>query len=333
MSCNSVAKKVMLLGLVVLNLALSSFAQTHWARVSLKSEWFYIDSTGKKTLSCTYTQCSNFSEGLALVKGDKLGYIDPKGKIVVPLKLGNANPFQEGKAFADFGFIDKTGQPLFKKHRFKKASNFSEGFAAATDKGNWGYINSKGEYEIAQKYQQAFPFSEGLALVQKDNAWSYLNVKGKVSFVIKENVIQATSFKEGFATIKTSKGWGTIDPDGIIVLEPTYANLENIGSGYLKQKIDAQNENIIRGDGKVVKSAGSFKEFSEGLVAVKTNGLWGYWDSELNEIIKPNYEEVGKFVNGLAPVKKDGLWGYINKKGAFVIPASFHVAEAFHRID
>ena len=55
-----------------------------------------------------------FSEGLAGVGDDKLGYIDKAGKPIIPPKYDDVEPFPEGLAVVKredkYGFIDKTGK-------------------------------------------------------------------------------------------------------------------------------------------------------------------------------------------------------------------------------
>ena len=47
------------------------------------------------------------------------------------------------------------------------------------------------------------------------------------------------------------------------------------------------------------------EEFSEGLAAVERNGLWGFIDTNFQEIIPCEYKEVGSFYHGVCPVSDD----------------------------
>ncbi|WP_299458826.1 WG repeat-containing protein [uncultured Microscilla sp.] len=61
-------------------------------------------------------------------------------------------------------------------------------------------------------------------------------------------------------------------------------------------------------------------DFSEGLVAVKRQGKWGFVNAQGKEVIALSYQAVEEFVNGLAMVKKEGLYGGINRQGGWEIP-------------
>lgn len=71
------------------------------------------------------------------------------------------------------------------------------------------------------------------------------------------------------------------------------------------------------------------KEFSEGLLAVKNNGKWGYMNKKGDMVIDCLYESAGNFSEGLAVVKKDGKCGYINNKGEVVIDFKYDSADNF----
>ena len=77
-------------------------------------------------------------------------------------------------------------------------------------------------------------------------------------------------------------------------------------------------------------------DFSEGLAAVKINGLWGFIDTAGQLVIAPTYGRVRSFSGGLAAVKLDAFlavadWGYINNQGEMVIPARFYDGGRFNQ--
>lgn len=62
----------------------------------------------------------------------------------------------------------------------------------------------------------------------------------------------------------------------------------------------------------------SIGDFSEGLAAVRRDGLCGYINEAGVEIIKPRYEKANSFHNGLALVKIKDRWHYINRDGVVI---------------
>ncbi len=55
--------------------------------------------------------------------------------------------------------------------------------------------------------------------------------------------------------------------------------------------------------------------FSEGLAAVKNNGLWGYIDTNGEYVVQPQYEQATGFTGGSAAVYGGGMWQIIDRTG------------------
>src|SRR5262245_20376939 len=97
----------------------------------------------------------NPGQNLFLIKeGNRYGYIDSQGKVVIklPPECGVAYPFSEGLAEVCIG-------------------------------GKCGYINPEGNFVIAPQFTESNPFSEGLAWARVENDEGMINAKGE--FVIK----------------------------------------------------------------------------------------------------------------------------------------------------
>lgn len=125
----------------------------------------YIDTKGNYALKldhemkvgppCVYEEVWGwrFSEGLACVrKGYLAGYIDKKGKFVIPPQFDSEHAFSGGLTFVcDFdgkmSFIDKTGKPVFRVPGYH-AEDFVGPLAKVWNgKGDkLGYIDKTGKY-------------------------------------------------------------------------------------------------------------------------------------------------------------------------------------------
>ncbi|MBX9949826.1 MAG: WG repeat-containing protein [Candidatus Obscuribacterales bacterium] len=108
--------------------------------------WTYIDTNGNTTIDGKYSLGLPFSEGLAPVaKGRwqmgmapslvaaKWGFIDKKGKVVVPLTFDDASPYVGGMARVvsddKTGFLDHNGKIAIEP-KYSDADDFSEDLAA-----------------------------------------------------------------------------------------------------------------------------------------------------------------------------------------------------------
>ena len=69
--------------------------------------------------------------------------------------------------------------------------------------------------------------------------------------------------------------------------------------------------------------------FSDGLVRVRRDDVWGYVNRTGCDVIPCMFEDAHDFLEGLAAVKKDGKWGYVDRTGCDVIPYIFEDAQNF----
>ena len=106
----------------------------------------------------------DFSEGLAAVKlGNKWGFINNKGKVVIPIKYDDIESFSKGLAFVrkdgKDGYVDKKGKFVEvnksdNKEDYSVVGIFSEGLSFVYDEnGNVGFINKKGKLVIPYKFR------------------------------------------------------------------------------------------------------------------------------------------------------------------------------------
>ncbi len=155
----------------------------------------YIARNGAFAIPPTYSGTSGiqFSEGLVACSniGNKVGFMDKSGSIVVHPAYDDAYPFSEGLAPIRvdnlWGYVDRTGK-LVIPVRYNVATTFTEGIASVfTNK--WGYIDHAGNFKIAPTFDQASPFCAGLAGVVTDERIERVpgsncdRTKGRVGFI------------------------------------------------------------------------------------------------------------------------------------------------------
>jgi hypothetical protein len=168
----------------------------------------FIDRSGR-VVTGGYQQAKDFSEGLAAVAvGEKWGYIDKKGQVIIEPKFDEAEPFSDGLAKVKmgelFGYVDRGGAFLIPP-QFEYADDFSEGLAVV---GRWDeeraefedfyYIDKRGRQAIEGKFALASHFFKGLAHVKLKSknrtddddsrltgTFAYINTSGRKIFIYK----------------------------------------------------------------------------------------------------------------------------------------------------
>lgn len=243
----------------------------------------------------------------------------------------DAGTFSEGLApvmnKGKWGFIDK-GQELVIPQIYDEVGPFNEGLALAKKEDRYGYINKKGEEVIPFKFKAASDFENGQATVKEDNRYGIINAKGE--WTTPDDFTSDFKFNhKGFAVVKSNGKKGVINAHGEMVLnQGKFKKLELVGYGNLavaksgKWNIlyDLETGKKVKGRFKVLEDGGE-----GGLVKFKPkkSSLYGFLDSDGNEIIQPFLKRVGEFHEGLANARDGKNWGYINTKGEFVIEAKF----------
>jgi hypothetical protein len=264
-------------------------------------------------------------------------------------------PITEGEKY---GYIDKNGVVIVKP-QFDQARKFSEGMGAVCvgdicrwpDDGLWGYIDVKGVEVIHPQFLRAEAFQDGLAVVESDQGWGYIDRTG--IFVIGPgDLLPQTGFSEGIAAVEevdpaTGFGNGTyafIDKTGKTLFEVVSENAGKFSEGYASVGnglVDRFGSDFIGPDARI------FGDFSEGMAWFTegwidgVNSKYGFIDKCGEEILKPLYDDARAFHGGLAAVgigdpgerfdvPGDQRWGYIDASGKVAIDLKFTLAWDFN---
>ena len=144
----------------------------------------YVDKKGTVVIPLIYSEGLTFNEGLVAVnKNNKWQYLDSTGAVITEPLYDDALTFAEGLAAVSkdgkYGFIDRTGKIII-PYTYPNARSFSEGLAPiGNNKDLWGYINAKGEFVITPQYNFADIFVNNEARVMKGDKMFYINKENK----------------------------------------------------------------------------------------------------------------------------------------------------------
>lgn len=172
--------------------------------------------------------------------------------------------------------------------------------------------------------------AEGKYLIESPNGFQMYNAKGEL---LSEHLIQNPGYGNQVEILKYLSPDGKVgymSVGGQILTEAVYDNLRMGPSFFLAEKDNVKG--YINEEGAFVGT--DYEEigtFAAGLAAAKKNGLWGFINEKMEEVIPFAYEAASIFSQGLAPVKKNGQWGYINVRNEEIIPFQFSRAQTFSK--
>jgi len=277
-------------------------------------KWGYIDRTGRVVIPCKFTAAAGFSEGLAAAGiKERFGYIDKTGQFVIRPQ------FVAGYAFASGMALVETGE--FKQNRYHMHE--------------LGYINRSGKLVIRcppldtkslfVSYKELY-FSEGLVAVEHKDRLGYMDETGKM--VIPPAYNNAQAFAEGLAAVSQHGKYGYLDKAGKVAIPLQFKDADPFHEGLAAVTFADDQQGYIDRSGQPAIVAAAFdtgRPFSQGLAAARDkNNKYGFIDRTGNWVIQPQYDRVGDFSEGLAAVEQfvkpwPGNLAYINLRGETVI--------------
>jgi hypothetical protein len=194
------------------------------APVRVGERYGFINLSGKLVIPPKFQYADHFAEGAAPVQIDgQFGFVDPSGEIVITPRFQWASQFSQGlaiiKSDGRFGYCDPRGEIVIAA-QFDNAFDFSEGLAAVKSDGRYGYIDRSGKFVITPAYDAAGPFQEGLAWTKSNGKYTYLTPQGRDA--IKQTYTWADSFTDGVAPVRQSDGATVINRRGINLIADHY---------------------------------------------------------------------------------------------------------------
>ncbi|MFN0140403.1 MAG: WG repeat-containing protein [Pyrinomonadaceae bacterium] len=268
----------------------------------------YINQQGEIVVAPQFDLCRQFDEGMAGVSiSKKSGYINEKGQIVIPLKFEGFFPesFSEGLA------------PI-------KLRNESGGL-------DLGYVDKSGNLTLLQDVTEIDFFYEGLAAAKENNKWGYINKS--MQFVIPAQFDLARSFADGRAWVVNSGKSYYINTSGRKVIKNYGTAGSDFSEGFAVFRDRYLGYGYINTTGKVViKPQPNYPcLFNQEMACAKADGKWGYIDRNGKFLIPPQFDEAEDFSpDGFAVIGHDGKFGLIDKNGTFVLSPKYDSLEWMH---
>ena len=304
-------------------------------------KWGFLNQQADTLLDFTYANLDLFDEDLGLfsTQNNSTAYAmaDTNGNIISEAIYEAIYDFHEGYAKVrkdgKWTLINDRGE-MVTRPMYDELKDFKEGLAPARIGRLWGYINKTGRLVIDPTFVDANSFSEGLAVVRDKSGYGYINTDGE--FVVEPNLTLAEDFYNGVAVIKANSFYGIIDQEGRSIIKPKYGKIGSFDeNGYAVVGKTARGGpyGLINNYGKQILPLKyeEIREVSEGLVAVKYKGYYGFADVEIGKVvIRPSFKNVHAFSEGIVGVYINGMWGYMDTEGVLVVDPVYKAVHDFH---
>lgn len=220
------------------------------AMAKIDGHWWVIDTAEQKIKEVACHYAYGFYDGLARIQlGNRFGFVNEKGDVIIPVKYFGAYDFSEGRARVyingHWGVINNKGQFIVKPV-YDYLWDYREGMTCAMKQKDtkelWGYLNTDGVEVIEMKYDYAFPFSDGLAIVRWGDLFKndlrFIDQSGKVKYKIPYKDIYP--FSEGLACFYESGKWGYINQNFEVAIAPRFDSPSSFKGGLALVTVDGK---------------------------------------------------------------------------------------------
>lgn len=275
--------------------------------------------------------------------GDKWGFMDRTGRVVIEPRFEGVGDFFEGLARVSVTvgtgskqcFIDETGKIVI-PCAFDGARDFAEGLAPVRTGRLWGYIDRTGKIAIPPQFQGAAEFSEGLG---RFLVWDRIQCGGQM--YNRENAPSAAFGLHDVTALMADctrdyDQYGYVNKSGQVVVKPRFSMAKDFSEGLALVRVGSSTTSkygFIDKTGAVVipPQFDHALSFSEGFAAVLIGvqggagkGEWGFIDRTGKFAIRPQFWLAFSFSEGLARAWKSPVaGGFIDRAGRFAFPPQY----------
>lgn len=331
--------------------------ENHLAFAKQGSKEFFITYKNLK-LEGDYDEARIFSFGLAGVrKGKKWGFIDEKGKIVIPIQYDDVDYFRPSGLCAvtkngKSGFIDKSGKEIIPIIYPEVNQQMRDKNVIVKNKGKWAFFDNQGRQLSDFIYNEVFRtdhydfskdiftrdestyFKNGAVLVLKDNHYEFLNEKIEPAF--HNNKFDSATVFDAFknAIVKRKGKYGMIKPNGELKVPLEYDFIEpyDTSHGHYSEYYNARkgkifsiiNQNLDKIGASYEPIYNNFRTDNPTISFRNLKGKFGLIDKNGNVKIPFVYKEELRFEgNNYTIATKNNKKGIIDINGKEIFPFIF----------
>lgn len=260
-----------------------------------------------------------------VVMGDRWGFIDRSGRMVIPPRFESLLTVDGGRASR------RDRRPADEIFMAAAVGPETTAIVAVRLGAQWGFADRQGRL-LPPRFDGVGAFAEGLAPVRRGALWGFADTTARLAIPARYDVVGP--FQAGVAIVGEGGRYGLIDREGRFVVRPRFESLRPADSVFH----DNRALFTLFGKKGFVSRAGTIAipplyddavPFSEGLAPVTRRGETAYIDTSGRTVIAPRYWTAERFHRGRAVVQMNGRYGYIDRHGDVVAEPQFTEAGAF----
>jgi hypothetical protein len=268
------------------------------------------------------------------MRGNKWGFMNHEGKILIQAKFDFVEAFSQGRAIAImndlYGFIDPMGAWVIQA-QFSDVLPFRFNLSVVYDADSKaGLMNLFGEWILKPDFDDIILINDEKVWVENESKYVIYNIK--TNQFSQTQYTEVSDFVDGLALVSDTNGYALIDMKGVAKF--TYNNeIQRFGDLFLVSINDSLA--LVDDNNKVVLPFDTydFGAFNpQGLTAFVLHEKLGYINADGAIAIEPrldmfpNWEIFASFYNGYAKAynQKAKKFGLIDEKGLWILQAKYN---------
>ena len=336
----------------VIGIRLEDFCRgSHYAAVWMADNSFrFIDSLGNYLLSdygepVQYAHISEYVNGrFAVTTGPALTTTPPQGLPYKPAALAELTSLVSQYNAAMFfkpveatslyptaehraHFIDSLGRAI--PGELHHAIYFANPYWMTADSNGVGVLHSDGSRILDNEWYNVDYYQGTYLRVHRQvNAATWLRDNGNTLVDTRYN--RFTALYHNRMAVREDSLWGFVDATGRERIAPQYDTVTQYSEGWAFARqgtawvaLDTSGRVVLHLS-RLLPGVEFVRPLSEGLIACKLDGKWGYIDHRAEVVIPHRYQNAFSFDQGLGRVVHRLKTGVIDRTGEFVIPARMY---------
>ena len=265
----------------------------------------YLSRLGEAIDSSGFIACGQMESKFAICsKSNGTGVVRNDGHVVHGFNANNIKRLSETR-FAIMGesgyAIADTSGRMLTKFAFEDVGVFSQGLAAASIEGRFGYVDPRGKTRI--------PFI----------------------FQVMEGFPDFAKFNEGLAVISLTGTMGIADTTGNVLIGDSFDQVRLLGGG-LAVVYENGKGSLLQVNNETFLTAAEFDStgfISYGSLPVKINGSWGAIDLQGKTLVAVQYNDIIPAPKGFHAIQSDTGYGVLDATGSEVVNAIYDRASIY----
>lgn len=261
----------------------------------------------------------------------KVGFLNSGGEVIFleysvehgELDNSNSSLYTWNKYKDHYYIIDllKQKQVVWEFEKgYKPVSPFQYDSAIVEKNDKYGIINLLGNITVPCIYHDLDEINGSFIIARKYDKSGIITINNEIILPFEYDEIYSIKNEYYLIIIQSKKGLSIMD--GRIIFKPEFENIakvNNVNNVFRLVKDDrvyfGNHYKVTTENYDITDNYIGYTTFFEGLLRVKKNGLIGYLNRDLNEVIPCIYKEGSICKNGKILVMADNSLKFINKKG------------------